>query len=310
MRGILFTSKGVTEVVEEPKPTCGEDQVLLRTLFSGLSNGTERSFLMGGPYGSQTWPSRIGYLNVSQVVEKGGAVTRFELGDTVYTGTFPGHVEYHIATESSLIAKLPPGLAPQAATMLGIAGVAYFNAEQAGVSADDNLLVTGAGPIGLMAVQAAKAKGARVTLASRTQQRRELGATLGADAAFDPDTEADVLREHGPYSVLLECAGVELDPLMTRPTAVLAPFARVALIAGRFRVDYDFVPASLLRLSFRQSTHFDQPALDAVVALAADGTLNPGALVQEVVPITEAVDIYDRLRDAPMSLGGTVFAWV
>ena len=49
MKGIMFTAKGVAEIIDEPEPTCGDDEVLLKTLYSGLSNGTERSLLVGGP---------------------------------------------------------------------------------------------------------------------------------------------------------------------------------------------------------------------------------------------------------------------
>lgn len=309
MKGVMFTAKGVAEIIDEPEPTCGEDEVLLKTLYSGLSNGTERSLLVGGPYGGQKWPNRIGYLNVSEVVEKGDNVTAYGPGDVVYTGTFPGHVAYHKARESDLIIKVPQGLDPKAATMLGIAGVAHFNAARVGVGTDDHVLVTGSGGIGLMAIQVAKVLGARVTLASRTAERRELGIRMGADTAFEPDEEADALRENGPYSVLLECAGVPLDPLLEPPKPLLARFARAALVAGRFRVDYDFLRASMLRVTFYQSTHFDQPTLQKVTELAEKGTLTPGALVRDVVPIDDAVRIYDTLRDDPMSLGGTVFEW-
>lgn len=95
MIGIMFTAKGKTDLIDEPKPVCGDHEVLLKTLFSGLSNGTERSFLTGGAYGGQKWPNRIGYLTVSEVVEKGNGITKFDLGDVVYTGTFSGHVAYH-----------------------------------------------------------------------------------------------------------------------------------------------------------------------------------------------------------------------
>ena len=109
--------------------------------------------------------------------------------------------------------------------------------------------------------------------------------------------------------MLLECAGVDIDSLMKPKNALLAPFARVALVAGRFRVDYNFLSASMLRVSFHQSTHFDRPTLDKVAGLAAGGTLDLGALIKDVVPIDAAVAIYDTLRDDPMSLGGTVFDW-
>lgn len=309
MQGVMFTAKGVTEIIDEPEPVCGSDEVLLKMLFSGISNGTERSFLVGGPYGGQKWPNRLAYLNVAEVVEKGKDIRQYELGDVVYTATYPGHVAYYTAKESHLMIKVPSGLDHTAATMLGIAGGSYFNAKRVGVNEGDHVLVTGSGGIGLMALQSAKSMGAQVTLASRTAHRRELGVKMGADAAFDTEKEMDVLREHGPYSVLLECAGVELDTLMEPRMALLARFARAGLVAGRVRVDYTFLWASMLRVAFFQSSHFDQETLDVVAGLAADGVLDLGALIKDVVPIDDAVKIYDTLRDDPMSLGGTVFDW-
>lgn len=309
MKGVMFTSKGVTEIIEEPNPQCSEDKVLLRTLFSGISNGTERSFLTGGVYGGQKWPNRIAYLNVSEVVETGSGITNYEKGDVVYTGTYPGHVEYHTAKESDLIIKVPPGLDCKAATMLGIAGVSYFNATRVEINEEDKVLVTGSGGIGLMALQSAKSMGAQVTLASRTDHRRELGIKMGADAAFDPEKDADALYENGPYSVLLECAGVELNSLINPQKTLLAPLARATLVAGRVLVEYTFLWASRIKASFYQSSHFDQPTLEKVTALAAEGTLNLDALIKDVVPIDNAVETFNTLRDDPMSLRGTVFDW-
>lgn len=305
----MFTAPGAAEIIDEPMPCCGNDGLLLKTLFSGLSNGTERSFLTGGPYGGQKWPNRIGYLTVSEVVEAGSATTEYEPGAVVYTGTFPGHVAYHTAKETDLMVRVPPGLRRPAATMLGLAGVSHFNARRVEVGDDDAVLVTGAGGIGLMAVQSAKAMGARVTLASRTRRRRELGVQMGADAAFDPEGEAEALCDAGPHQVLLECAGVPLDSLMEPKRALLSRFSRVALVAGRTRVEYNFLWASMLRISFCQSTHFDQSTLDEVTRLAADGRLSLDPLVSDVVPAEDAVRVYDRLRDDPMSVGGTVFDW-
>lgn len=309
MKGIMFTSQGVTEIIDEPMPTRADDELLLKTLFSAISNGTERSFLTGGAYGGRKWPNRIGYLTVSEVVEAGSRVNDYRPGDVVYTGTYPGHVAYHTARESDLIVRIPEDLDHAAATMVGIASVSHFNAGRVGVCAEDEVLVTGAGPIGLTAMQVARSMGARVTIASRTAHRRELGARMGADATFDPVVEAEALREAGPFSVLLECAGIDLDSLMEGKPPLLGRFARVALVAGRFRVDYDFLRASILRISFSQSTHFDQAALEAVTALAADGVLDLAGLVKDIVPVDDAVRVYDTLRDDPMSLGGTVFDW-
>lgn len=71
MKGIWFTGKGIAAFIEEEKPVCSESTALLKTLYSGLSNGTERNKLMGGNYGSGSWPDRIGYQHVSEVIEVG-----------------------------------------------------------------------------------------------------------------------------------------------------------------------------------------------------------------------------------------------
>ncbi|MBT4101198.1 MAG: zinc-binding dehydrogenase [Gemmatimonadetes bacterium] len=310
MKGVMFTQQGVTQIIDEDMPTIGDDQMLLRTRFSGISNGTERSFLMGGPYGGKKWPNRIGYLTVSEVIETGAQITDHAVGDIVYTGTYPGHVALHTARQSDLIIKVPEELGQAAATMLGLAGVSFFNTRRIEVSSHDQVLVTGAGGIGLMAIQSAKHFGAHVTVASRTDHRRELALRMGADAVVNL-TGADAAEAESDLSctALLECAGVELDPLLNPKCTPLSRFARVALVAGRERVDYNFLWASMRRIGFFQSTHFDQPTLQTVTELAQTGVLDLEGLISDVVPIDDAVAVYDRLRDDPMSVGGTVFDW-
>ncbi len=58
MRGIMFVEKGKAEFIEEPMPTCAPDTVLLKTVYSGVTNGTERNVLLGGNYGG-SWPKSL-----------------------------------------------------------------------------------------------------------------------------------------------------------------------------------------------------------------------------------------------------------
>jgi hypothetical protein len=50
----MFVEQGRAAIVEEEMPVCGSDTVLLRTLYSGVSLGTERMFLVGGNYGGNS----------------------------------------------------------------------------------------------------------------------------------------------------------------------------------------------------------------------------------------------------------------
>jgi hypothetical protein len=105
-----------------------EYTVLLKTLYSGLSNGSERNKMMGGNYSKGSWPDRIAYQHVSEVVECGVSVSRFAVGDVVFTGTYPGHVPLHLAREDDLMVKLPASMDLPAAALMGVASVSMRDA--------------------------------------------------------------------------------------------------------------------------------------------------------------------------------------
>lgn len=318
MRGVMFVAQGKAEVIEEPKPECAPDTMLLKTIYSGVSNGTERKFLVGGNYGDgMPWPKRIAYQHVSEVIECGEDVEHFQVGDMVYTGMFPGHVEYHLVRESDLIAKLPGGFDLLAGAMLGVASVAYHDARRARVGPGDNVLVMGAGLIGQLAAQAARVMGAdHVTVAEPQADRRALAEELGTDLVLDPTTAAGdaAMAAQGPYSVILECSGADvLDRIIGTPSHPgligRRSHARLVLVAGRYDVCYNFNMAGQAEVNILHTQHFDQEDLDRVVPLVADGEIKIRPLIQDVVPLAEAPRIYSMLRDRPGDMLGVVFTF-
>lgn len=314
MKGIWFTAKGTTEFQEEPEPVCADDTVLLKTLYSGLSNGTERNKLMGGNYSKGTWPDRIGYQHVSEVVECGSQIQRFVPGDIVFTAMYPGHVPYHLAKEQDLIVKLPDGLDRPSAALFGVAGVALQNIQRVAVRATDRVLVIGLGPIGLFAVQAAVARGATVAVVDRHADRLELARSFGAAQALDntDDQAWAALKQGERFNACLECSGGEvLGPVVGTSwgNGLLAKDARLAMVAGRFDAVIPFNAAGSCRLNVMFSSHFEQATLEQVVELTVKGTLQPQSLLRDVVPIDQAIGIYNILRDEKQKLLGTVFDW-
>ncbi|MGY8826071.1 MAG: hypothetical protein ACKVJG_19395 [Candidatus Latescibacterota bacterium] len=176
-----------------------EYTVLLKTLYSGLSNGSERNKMMGGNYSKGSWPDRIAYQHISEVVECGVSVSRFAVGDVVFTGTYLGHVPLHLAREDDLMVKLLASMDLPAAALMGVASVS--------------------------------------------------------------------MRD-----------------------------ARLVLVAGRERVGFNFNAASGRRLATYSTAHFEQSDLEQVLRLAQKGVIHLRELVRDVVPIGEAVSVYDTLR--------------
>lgn len=313
MKGVIFPEKGKAILQEEPAPTCAPDTVLLKTLYSGLTNGTERNVLLGGNYGG-AFPARCGYQLVSRVVEVGEQITRFQVGDVVFTGTFPGHVEYHTARETDLILKLPSGLDPQEAALLGVASVPMHDLRRASTSAEDNVLVMGAGLIGQFAAQAAKILGARVTVADLDDRRLSLARFFGADQIANTAGESGrgILDQLKPFSVVVETSGAEVLGRIIGDTwggGLIGHRARVLMIAGRDQVTYSFNAAQGHEVALLHAGHFDQSDLEIVVRHVLKGDLRLRPALQDVVSIDQAPRIYETLRDDPNHLLGTVFVW-
>lgn len=317
MRGIIFPEKGKTALREEPTPGCNAGTILCQSVFTGLTNGTERNVLMGGNYSGGRWPNRCGYQNVGRVLAVGMGVKEFTAGDLVFSGDFCQHTQYFAAParEDSLIVKLPAPVEPAHAALFGVASVAMHDVRRAGVMLGEKVLVVGAGPIGQFTAQAARLAGAVVTICDLNEKRLSVAKALGVHATITltPDVASwEAVRSAGPFDVVFEDSGA---PILDRVIGgnwgqgVLKHRSRVVIIAGRDRVEYSFNAGQGYELSVFHAGHFVGDDLQQVCRLAAEGTLKFGPVIQDRVKVENAAAIYDTLRDSPGSLFGVVFDW-
>lgn len=313
MKGLMFVEKGKAEFVDEPMPMCAPDAMLLRTLYSGLANNTERNYLIGG-FDSGVWPNQCAYQLVSRVVDVGDRLKQFKPGDDVFTSTVAGHVEFHTAREDDLIVKLPKEFDLQSAALLGIAAEAMHNVRRAGITVDDHVLVVGAGLLGQFVAQAANATGAMVTITDHDEERLLLAGELGVDRMVKLDTpsgqaQLDLLK---PFSVIMECSGASvLERLIGRgwEDGLIGHRGRLVLLAERHDVHYAFHAGHTAEIAILHAKHFTNADVEHVIRLVQKGIICIRPLIRDSVPITDALSIYDTLRDRPDCLLGTVFSW-
>lgn len=117
-------------------------------------------------------------------------------------------------------------------------GTAYQGLIKLGVEADDDVVVSGLGPVGLSAVMFAKAVGARVIGVEPVDVRRELALNLGADVVVDPVEEKVVERIKAltngvGASVVAECSGS--TEARNNALRCVRPFGRIAFIGAGAR---------------------------------------------------------------------------
>ncbi|MDT4962587.1 MAG: hypothetical protein QOF87_2234, partial [Pseudonocardiales bacterium] len=170
------------------------DDVLVRTLRSGVSRGTETLVFRGGVPASQydtmrapfqegdlPGPVKYGYLNVG-VVEQGPAQLR---GRTVFC-LYPHQTAYVVPSDAVIV--VPDDVPPARAVLAGTVETAVNTLWDAAPLVGDRITVVGAGMVGCCVARLlAGFPGIRVTLVDIDGARAEVAAALGADFALPAD---------------------------------------------------------------------------------------------------------------------------
>jgi 2-desacetyl-2-hydroxyethyl bacteriochlorophyllide A dehydrogenase len=180
------------------------DEVRIRTLYSGVSAGTELSQYRGtNPFMNRRWdetsrlfvessePSwrypvrNLGYEEVGEIVEVGSEIRDLRVGQRVF-GTW-GHRTHHVARNDYARDRLMPEDAdPRIGIFSHIGAVALNGVHDAGIRIGDLVVVFGLGVPGQIVAQAARASGASVIGVDPVKERRDVALQLGADRVLDP----------------------------------------------------------------------------------------------------------------------------
>ena len=234
---------GKVELIDVPRPVCPANGVLVKTEWSVISTGTEswavgstepigtsdimkNSSLMSKAYtlskdvlrqegvsGFRDYVEAIrhpelplGYSSSGKVVEVGREVTDLVVGDRVACAgeAKASHAEY-ASVPRKLVAKVPDGVLMKEAAFSTIGAIALHAIRTAGLQIGETVGVMGAGLVGNLVAQIAKASGCRVVCSDLREERLELAKSLGIDLAFRADDPS--LATH----VLNFTSGVGLD---------------------------------------------------------------------------------------------------
>jgi 2-desacetyl-2-hydroxyethyl bacteriochlorophyllide A dehydrogenase len=315
--GIEYTAQGQTAFCDlgtPPKPAATE--VLIRTEFSGITNGTERHALMGEHVWKGNFPSSHGYQHVGVIDAVGEAVTDFSVGQRVFFGHYVGHRAWNVidvadAGGSHLTMPIPDGMDPRHAALLGVAGVAMRGIRRTRIGVGMNVWCLGGGPIGQFAAQSARAAGARVTVSEIDDRRLAVAKELGTHRVLDAreDDLFDKLKEAGQYHAIIDTSGIPSLLPDIFANNLLAHAGVMGLIAVRSDVTFPWSMMHGTEASIEVSCHFSLDDLRVLIDLIGREVINVEPLITHTVPIDDAIGVYDTMRDNPRDLLGVVFDW-
>lgn len=201
--------------------------------------------------------------------------------------------------EAARAVKLRPGLSVERAAFAEPLSVCLHAASQAGPLLGARVLVTGAGPIGVLCVAVARLAGAREIVATDlVLEPLGIARAMGADRTHALQAEPDALAAYtagkGHFDVAFEASGA--GAALVGALAAIRPGGTVVQVGvgGEAAVPLSALVAREARLvgTFRFHAEFTH----AVEVLAA-GRLDPTPMLTEVVPAEEAIRAFDLASD-------------
>jgi threonine dehydrogenase-like Zn-dependent dehydrogenase len=303
-------------------------EIRIRTLFSGISAGTELSQYRGtNPFMHRQWDEQrrlfvhaeapswpypvrnLGYEEAGEIVEVGKDVADLKAGQRLY-GTW-GHRTRHVATSDYVRDRLlPEGADPRIGIFSHIGAVALNGVHDARIRIGDTVAVFGLGVPGQIVVQAARRSGARVIAVDPDSGRRQVALAHGASLAIEAADAAEAIKaETGGRGadVCIEVSGA--PPALAEAIRAVAYSARVVAmgffqgdVAG-LRLGEEFhhnrvqlICSQISGVAPEASYRWSKPRLwRTAVELQHEGVLDLLPLITHVAPFAEAPAMFSRI---------------
>lgn len=205
-----FGAPEVFALVDTATPTATAHEVVINVTAAGINRADvlQRKGHYSGPADAPPWPGLEVSGHVSSV---GAAVTRWMVGDAVCALLAGGGYAEAVAVHQDLVLPAPAGIdLVDAAGMVESACTVWSNLDAGSARAGETLLVHGgAGGIGTMAIQWARALGMRVVATAGGPDRAQACLDIGADHAIDYRSEdfAAIVNSLGGADVILDVVG-------------------------------------------------------------------------------------------------------
>ena len=330
---VSFTAPREARVVSEDARPLAADEVRIRTLFSGISAGTELTAYRGSnPYLNKKWDEERrlfvdgstsfeypvdgwGYEEVGEVSEVGSAVTRVSVGDRIW-GTW-GHRTETVQKEARAADRILPADAdPRIGIFSQIGAIALNVILDADIHVGETVAVFGLGVPGQLVAQLARLNGGRVIAVDGIAARRELATKLGAHEVLDA-SEGEVAER---IRALTGGRGADVCLEVTGNYRAMHEAIRSVAYSSRVCVA-GFMQGEGAGLKLGEEFHHNRvavigsqisgvaPALQhrwneyrlqtTAIGLAAEGRLDVTSLISHEMPLEEAPEAFRMLDERP-----------
>ncbi|MBU7004575.1 MAG: zinc-binding alcohol dehydrogenase [Theionarchaea archaeon] len=328
---VFFTGPRKVEIAKEQIGPAGPTDLHLETVLTLISTGTEMTGYTGDFPDTSRWaqyvryPFRPGYSSVARVVETGKQVEGFSCGDLVFSWA---HHSTHSIIEAGRATKIPEDIAPSQAVFGTLGQIAINGVRLGEIVLGDSVVIAGVGPVGLLALQAARSSGACPLIAlDLSQQRLDMALEHGADACVNGEREDPIeatkrLTGNRMADIVYDVTGnPRFTPVGLRLLKKRGKFVVLGSPRGPVEVDFHNEVHSLgLRIIGAHNlmhspveTHFNQWTLDRDIELFFELVRSGRMVVDDLVShrfgwesASKAYELLDSKREKTM---GVILEW-
>lgn len=329
MKALVYHGNKDLRVEDVPEPSPAPGWVKLRVDYCGICATDVEEYLYGpkfifgdtpNPITGVKMPLITGHEVTGTVVELGRGVSSLRVGQravlygvltcgacwwcthgqahqcpsmaAVGFGINGGLAEY-IVWPASQVIPLPANMTSEQAGLVEPGSVALHAVHRGRIQRGDNVAVLGVGTVGILAMQLARAMGARIFAIDRRQMALDLAKGLGADATINAES-TDVTRALlgltngvGP-DVVIDAAGGKETPWLAIQWARRGGRAvLVAIYTARTEVDFTAVVGAETEIV--GSIAYQQAEVEEVVRLIALGAVKATPLISDTIPLEDVV---------------------
>lgn len=336
MKSLLLSEYNHLEITDLPQPTVGAGEVLVRVETCGICGSDVHGF--DGSTGRRIPPIVMGHEAAGTVEAVGAGVTKFKKGDrvtfdsTVYCGKCEycargqinlcdnrevigvscgdyrrhGAFAEYVVVPELIMYPLPDNLSFDEAAMLEAASVAIHGVKVSQPKGGETALVVGAGMIGLLTLQAAKAAGCkRVFISDVDATRLKLAQQVGADEVLHcsgAQLVAEVMRLTGGKGVDIVYEAVGRNETVQGAIDCTRKGGTVTLIGNvspEVTLPLQKVVVRQLRLQGSCASSGEYPE---AIELIAAGKIKVKPLITAVASLEEGPRWFERLHSGEPNL--------
>ncbi|UCH34766.1 MAG: zinc-binding alcohol dehydrogenase family protein [Armatimonadota bacterium] len=324
MKALILEAPQRARVTEAPEPSSQPGEALVRVLAAGIC-GTDRH-AYAGEHPVFSYPRIPGHEFAGHVVaapaDSGVNPGDLVVGDPAVScgECYPcrqgrynccvnvsvmgvhrdGALAELVALPAANLHRVPSGISAQDAVLAEPVAIGLQAIHRGRLQRGESVAILGAGPIGLSALQVAKAMGARTFVTELRDDRMDFARRFGADAVVHADTAPGAAAEftHGDgFPLVIEAAG---EPRAVGEALELVAAAGRVILLGLIREPIPIAPWTLIQreldlLGSRMTTG----AIPEALHMIADGAVQPQPMVTHHFPLDRADDALELAARAP-----------